>query len=277
MPNPPFTADQLTVLTGAQRWRLISTIIPPESDAVARRGRVDRHAHPHQEVLIPLSGGGSYGHGEQAYPCVPGAVYLFDRFEPHDNGYGPDVRDALHLWVSIVEDRAFARTMRIAGGRMTAGAFACAVRPDDLALDLQRTFADARRLASGAPALSRARVVGAIAAIVACVAHDGTSREPREHGSLQEQAIDAITRHIAQTAGNGVTLEHLARIAGFSKFHFLRLFKKRTGKTVHQYVDDCRLQRVAELRIRGLAQKEIGERLGFSCPAAFSRWYRGKR
>ncbi|MBA2479933.1 MAG: helix-turn-helix transcriptional regulator, partial [Planctomycetes bacterium] len=107
---------------------------------------------------------------------------------------------------------------------------------------------------------------------------DPTAAAPNlDHGTVHEQAIEAIKRHIAQTAGNGVTLDQLARIAGFSKFHFLRVFKKHTGTTVHAYVNECRLQRVAELRAAGLTQKDIGARLGFSCPAAFSRWFKGRK
>ena len=72
--------------------------------------------------------------------------------------------------------------------------------------------------------------------------------------------------------GRGVTLDMLARISGYSKFHFLRLFQRCTGQTVHTYIDHCRRQRVEAMLQQGCAKKEIAAALGFSCPAAFSRW-----
>ncbi|MBA3710366.1 MAG: helix-turn-helix transcriptional regulator [Planctomycetes bacterium] len=275
MEDSEFTAGVTAGLVAAEHWRVVSSIIPVEASAVPRRGRVASHAHPHQELLVPLSGTSVYGHGDAAYPCSAGMVFFFDRFEPHDDGYGIETRDALHLWISIVEDRAFARTLRVTDGRMIPGRLNRAVRPEDVGMDLQRAIGDARRIAATSQGLARARLIGAVAAIVGLIVEPPPAAAA--DGTLQELAIEAIKRHIAHTAGNGVTLAHLARIAGFSKFHFLRLFKRHTGMTVHRYVDECRLQSVAQMRADGRSDKEIGARLGFSCPAAFSRWRKGKR
>lgn len=274
MPNAHFEPAQRAILGAAERWRLISTLVPAEVSPIARRERVASHAHPHQEVLIPLSGRAVYALGDRVYPCTGGTVFFFDRFEPHDNGYSRDIREAVHLWVSIVEDGAVARTLCISEGRISAGAVLAALSPASIGLDLQKAIGDARHLAATAPGLARTRLVGAIAAVVASLIIEASPALDTGPGSVQEQAIAAITRHIRQTAGNGVTLEHLARITGYSKFHFLRLFKTCTGRTVHQFVDDCRRERVAEWRAAGRSHKDIGENLGFSCPAAFSRWYR---
>jgi len=221
---------------------------------------------------VPLSGRGTYGHGERVYPARAGTIFFFDRNEPHDNGYATDTRNALHLWIMIVEDRAIARLIRIEQGRFWVPGFECALQPDAIGVDLQSAISDARRLCATSVGLARLRLLGAAAALVARVL-DAAAEKPAPSASIQEQAIDAIKQHIARTAGAGVSLEQLARIAGFSKFHFLRLFKRHTGQTVLQYINTHRRERVAELRREGLAQKDIGARLGFSCPAAFSRWW----
>nr|MBA2481571.1 hypothetical protein [Planctomycetota bacterium] len=159
MAHPHFSDVALSVLTAADRWRLVSTLVPTEIQPIERRARAVSHAHPHQEVLLPLVGRGVYGHGEHAYPCDAGVVFFFDRFEPHDNGYAPEVRHATHLWISIVEDRAFARTLEVVDGRMLPGGLNRALRPEDLGLDLQRAIADARRVAVASPGLARARLM----------------------------------------------------------------------------------------------------------------------
>ncbi|MBA3686750.1 MAG: helix-turn-helix transcriptional regulator [Planctomycetes bacterium] len=100
--------------------------------------------------------------------------------------------------------------------------------------------------------------------------------QPAAHDA-QSEAIDAILHHIDHCSGRGVSIEHLARIAGYSPFHFTRVFRKRTGRTVHQYVDECRRRAYRDLRAQSFPHRAIAERLGFSCASAFSRWLRGQR
>jgi transcriptional regulator GlxA family with amidase domain len=97
------------------------------------------------------------------------------------------------------------------------------------------------------------------------------------HYHFQRNKMEAIRRHIQETGGVDASLDHLARVAGYSKFHFLRLFRQHTGRSVHECVNQSRLRKVEEQLADGLALKAIAVKLGFSCPAAFSRWYRAFR
>ena len=71
----------------------------------------------------------------------------------------------------------------------------------------------------------------------------------------------------------------LARMAGYSTYHFLRLFKKHTGHTVHAYIDQCRQKRMEQLERKGTPRAQIAHALGFTALSSFSRWrrQRGKR
>jgi AraC-like DNA-binding protein len=88
----------------------------------------------------------------------------------------------------------------------------------------------------------------------------------------REKVVDAIKEHIQESAGAGVSLDRLAVISGYSKYHFLRMFKDRTGTTVHEYVNQCRMAKCRELLSEGARKSEISDILGFSSPATFSRW-----
>lgn len=273
MKNTIFPEVCLGVLRRPDRWRLICTFLRPGARAIVRNKPPASHAHPHQEVLIPLMGRGRYSVGGRVYPCTPGTVFFFDRNEAHDNGYTRETRAAIHLWIMIVEDRAFARLVKIKNGVFSPLRFECALRPDELGVDLQRAIVDARLLAEGAPELARLRLLGTFAALVARILDAAACTVSNvKRTSIQKQAIEAIQRHIDRTAGKGVSLEQLARIAGFSKFHFLRMYKRHTGLTVHQYINARRCALVATLQGEGHTHKFIGARLGFSSPSAFSRW-----
>lgn len=69
-----------------------------------------------------------------------------------------------------------------------------------------------------------------------------------------------------------IVLEDIARVAGFSPFHFHRVFRVAFGETVSAYVVRHRLQRAAyELRYSERSITEIGLRCGYESPSAFGR------
>lgn len=100
---------------------------------------------------------------------------------------------------------------------------------------------------------------------------EGKGTDPQ---SLQHDVVSIAVTQVEATAGKGISIDRLARITGYSPFHFARNFKQHKGMTVHQFVDACRRRRVRTLLDEGYTKKAIGEELGFSCPPAFSRWYR---
>ena len=92
-------------------------------------------------------------------------------------------------------------------------------------------------------------------------------------GNRQAKIIHAIHQHICGSSGKAMTVEKLARIAGYSKFHFFRLFRKHTGQNVHDCINASRMRKTREMLKDGFLRKQISGELGFSCPSAFSNWY----
>jgi AraC family transcriptional regulator len=68
----------------------------------------------------------------------------------------------------------------------------------------------------------------------------------------RQRAVEAAL-WLEANAAEPVGLEHAARYAGLSAFHFLRLFSKVTGVTPHQYLVRTRLRRAARL----LSQEDL--------------------
>lgn len=97
----------------------------------------------------------------------------------------------------------------------------------------------------------------------------------RDHGvaSLREQPADeadGVSRAIALILAGydrDLTLEALAAEAGMSRFHFLRVFKRRAGLTPAAYVRQVRLEQAADLlRHSDLPVTEVAVRCGFNGP-----------
>ena len=67
-----------------------------------------------------------------------------------------------------------------------------------------------------------------------------------------------------------VDLDSIADEALFSKFHFIRLFKKSYGKTPHQYLTMVRLQKALLLLQNGAAVIDVCAAVGFESVSSFT-------
>ncbi len=71
------------------------------------------------------------------------------------------------------------------------------------------------------------------------------------------------------------SVEQLAQDMGYSKYHFIRLFKKATGTTPWAYVLQLKMDRAKELLLgSSYSIKEVAQHVGFSNSLYFSRMFR---
>jgi AraC-like DNA-binding protein len=269
------------ILSQPWSWKIISTLFRPDQPSIKVKEHWDwakdhLHGHPHREVLFALKGSCYYCLEDKVYPCQPGTIFLFDTGDVHDNYYGPFTDKVEHLWFSLLEEHMFARVLKVKEGQVVGSrSMNWLIRDVEYRSLLNRRWNEAISRPEQAAALRRYKLLAALMNVVYHVSEmggkDGDLAGVPRH---QKQVVDTIKDHIRKTAGKGLTLDSLARIAGYSKYHFLRVFSKHTGQSVHDYINVCRLQRAKDLQKRGMIKKEIAEELGFSCLAAFSRWYK---
>jgi AraC-like DNA-binding protein len=269
------------VLLSPWKWKIVSSLFLPDHTIVTNRrheewSRQHRDRHPHREVLVGLSGSCLYGYQQKLYPCNPGTVFLFDAFEEHDNYYAPATNDVCHLWLHLVRDDIYFSIYSVRNGRInTDRRLHDRLSAADMESVLRRCWSELSAPDCLPGPVRRVKIITALMNVVVRILEMESemlrfSADPQSQG----QIIESIKRHISETSGKGLTLDNLARIAGYSKFHFLRVFRKYTGQSVHDYINVCRLKKVTELLQQGQIKKQIAEALGFSCPAAFSRWHK---
>lgn len=270
--SPP-SIDELAAplaerLRCGDEWRLVSSAFGEEVAALphAEHGQWSRrhsHAHPYREVLVPLAGECPFGWRGRVFPCRPGVLFLCEGGEPHDLQYPPPPRPLLHLWLSLSPGDCLGSVIWI-GERMTPLWRVHIPGPANEMWDRAREETE--------PEVARQRVHAALYLVLAEIADQ--ARHPEQAAATaREECVRIARRLLDQAHGCGLDLAALARATGYSKFHFHRLFREQTGQTVHQYADQRRRARAAELLARRLSGKEIAFELGFSSPSAFSRWY----
>src|SRR5438552_3500394 len=66
-----------------------------------------------------------------------------------------------------------------------------------------------------------------------------------------------------------IDLANISDEAYFSKFHFIRLFKKVYGKTPHQYLTTVRIKKAMELLEADISVSEVCYAVGFESLSSF--------
>ena len=89
--------------------------------------------------------------------------------------------------------------------------------------------------------------------------------------STKRQVTDLLAAHLAED----LPLARLAQEAGYSTFHFSRLFKRATGVPPSHYLIRLRVERVRRL-LRETTESiiEIGLEVGYANPSYFAQIFR---
>lgn len=97
-----------------------------------------------------------------------------------------------------------------------------------------------------------------------------------EQENIYVQRINRVLDHVYTHLSDDLSLETVAAIAGFSPFHFHRIFKSMVGETLSELVWRARIERGAMLlRSRpDLPVSDVAAACGFGSLAAFSRAFK---
>lgn len=104
-------------------------------------------------------------------------------------------------------------------------------------------------------------------------------RTGKESGTTEQYAdrITPVIQSMSREYDKNYTLEEYARVAGMSKYHFLRVFKRITGLSPIEYRSRIRLEHAKELLEDATVPiGEIGLSLGYVSPSYFCDAFKKK-
>ncbi|MFE5815674.1 helix-turn-helix domain-containing protein [Streptomyces sp. NPDC056479] len=94
-------------------------------------------------------------------------------------------------------------------------------------------------------------------------------------GALGSRQLETILAYMRENLSQSVSLDDLASLVSFSRFHFVRCFKAATGSTPYRYLTDLRIDLARKYLENGNDTIAlIGQRCGFSGSGQFSRSFR---
>ncbi|MFP7296348.1 AraC family transcriptional regulator [Neobacillus niacini] len=89
------------------------------------------------------------------------------------------------------------------------------------------------------------------------------------------QVIEETIEYIGHHYHKNITLTDLAKLAGLSKSHYSRLFKKNTGYSPIEYLTHLRIDRAKELLAHSdIKVKEVSQNVGYEDELYFSRIFK---
>ena len=88
--------------------------------------------------------------------------------------------------------------------------------------------------------------------------------------------IKKVMEYIDENLSEELNTEKIAAIAGYSVFHFCRVFKEETGKTLMSYVREKRLDFAEKEIEEGKTTAEVAYKYGFETQSGFARAYKRK-
>lgn len=101
------------------------------------------------------------------------------------------------------------------------------------------------------------------------------SRVRTQEGRLSDADVSRIIEYIDSCENHCPNIEEIANVCEISPAHLRRSFKRTTGRTVHDTVENIRLRKAQNLLIStDLPLKVISYRLGFANSSTFSSTFR---
>jgi AraC-like DNA-binding protein len=96
---------------------------------------------------------------------------------------------------------------------------------------------------------------------------------PSFHGR-EPRRIGRVRAFLEENFSGSVDLKQLAEVAGLSRFHLPRAFRRETGMTPHAYLIDCRVRAARRLLARGETVAEAALACGFSDQSHLTRIFK---
>lgn len=110
---------------------------------------------------------------------------------------------------------------------------------------------------------------------------NATSRFPGITSSKQHEYIEKfmmVCNYITDHCTENIDVNQLADLAGFSKFHFARLFKQFTNMSCYEYLTQQRIAQAERLLIEpNISITEVAMRSGFNSLSTFNRIFKAAK
>lgn len=238
-----------------------------------------RHAHPHCHVLLKVDGDDTqFLVGDHVAPLTDDLAVLVNAWETHAYVHDPSRRNALILALYIEPEwlRSFRPNWAASGSpgffEHSAGEVSAHIR--QTALDLAAEMVHEPGASRRQEELLSELMIAVIERFTPWRSIGASLREIARSSAVDFRVRRAISLMRSDPAAR-LSIERLANEAGLSRAHFFRMFESSTGVTPHVFLNVLKVELAVGAVVDGEESfSAIGDRLGFSAPAHFTRFFR---
>lgn len=239
------------------------------------------HWHPDIEIIIPLENTYTVMINQTRYVLSPGDIFLIPSGEPHQLIAPNEGLRLIYLFdLSILSKiRGFSYLTTYLSEPVLISRSTCEpIYEKEAALiaDLFRDYCSEESL----------REFPIYSKLIMFFSVYGNYRLAQENGAdalssgsnKQKYLLDkfnTVFNYMDEHYTEDLTLEQVADIAGFSKFHFSRLFKQYSGQNFYEYLCFRRIKAAETLLLRpDISITEVALQSGFSSLSTFNRMFK---
>lgn len=238
-----------------------------------------RHAHPHCHVLLKVDGDDTqFLVGDHVARLTDDLAVLVNAWESHAYIHDSRRKNALILALYIEPDwlRSFRPNWAASGApgffEQSAGEVTAQIR--QTALDLAAEMVHEPGASRRQEALLSELMIAVIERFTPWRTVGASLREIARANAIDWRVGKAISLMRADLAAP-LNVDRLAKEAGLSRAHFFRVFEDSTGVTPHVFLNVVKVEMAVGAIVEGEETfSAISDRLGFSVPAHFTRFFR---
>ena len=217
-----------------------------------------RHAHEEIAVGVTLHGVQEFSCMGKRFSSLPGDIILFNPGEAHTGN--PGGGNALEYTMLYLDSAMFNGFFLSASDR---------VRDEFREGDPHFSDPALRGLILRTARMVAERGAGGLG-MEACLyglARRLTERmgvyRPDGWTDAKDTLLLRAREYIHDNIKSDISIDDLSREAHLSKYHFIRLFRSQFGLPPHQYIINCRINRVREELATGAPPTDVAQRFGF--------------
>lgn len=239
------------------------------------------HWHPAIEMVIPLENGYTVIAGQETYELKPGDIFVIPGGELHHLIAPPSGRRLIYLFDFTLMSgiNGYSYLTSYLSQPLLINRSTC--RP--IYADEAELIAQMCRDYFQNDSLREITIYSRLLAFFVNYVRYRTVLEEAERSSSANEnrqkdlmdkfntVFDYLDRHFSED----LTLEKVADVAGFSKFHFSRLFKQCSGYNFYDYLCFKRIKSAEMLLLKpGISITEVALQSGFSSLSTFNRTFK---
>lgn len=237
------------------------------------------HWHTEIEIIMPTRGEYEVVAGKDSYSLKEGDIIMINSGVVHGMKFvSKGERIVMLVDPDCVENQEEMETIFL---RLPAIYFKKADEEDPFYLFLRSQILELVREYDNGGAVMTQKICTGIRDLFSEFGRKGFSDANAQNtfGAMKQQeyieAVLSACRYINVHYMENLSLEEVAAVSGFSKFHFTRIFKQYMNMTFYEYLNSKRVKRAEELLYeKKMSITDVAMNSGFSSLSAFNRTFK---